>query len=91
MARSNCIFFAFALSWRRRRKLRRDRKRNPDLKRPRGYVMWRLSDWGPFPHALYGRYSACGMVRVVSYKPRSPKKRLVPPPMFEGKVTWGDN
>lgn len=87
---SNCIIFAYKLRWHRWCKLRRDRKRNPDLKRPRGYVMWRKSDWGFFPHCLYGRNTRSGMVRVVSYKPRSPKKRILPPPLFAGKVTWGD-
>jgi hypothetical protein len=29
-------------------------------------------------------------VRVVSYKPITPRKRRIPPPLFAGKVKWGD-
>lgn len=87
---SNCILFTCALSWRRSRKLRRDRRRNPALKRPRAYFIVRWSDFGLFPHVLYGRESKCGRVRVVSYKPTNPRKRLVRPPLFEGRVKWGD-
>lgn len=96
MARSNCILFACALSWNRWRKLRRDRKRNPDLKRPRAYFVIRWSDWGWFPHVLYGREvkatpeEPAVRVRVVSYKPVAPKKRRLPPLRFEGRVKWGD-
>ena len=45
---------------------------------------------------LYGREvlgnqeEAAGLVRVVSYKPLAPKKRKFPPPLFEGRVKWGD-
>lgn len=95
MAESNCILFACALSWRRWKKLRRDRKRNPGLKRPRAYFIVRWSDWGWFPHVLYGREGrcqcGCRRVRVVSYKPVAPKKRKFPPPLFQGRVKWGDN
>jgi hypothetical protein len=90
MAKSNCILFACALSWHRWLKLRRDRKRNPKLKRPRAYFIFRWSDFGPFPHVLYGREGECGRVRVVSYKPRTPRRRWLPPPLFEGRVKWGD-
>jgi hypothetical protein len=90
MARSNCILFACALSWRRWRKLRRDRKRNPGLKRPRAYFVIRWSDWGWFPHVLYGREVRRGRVRAVSFKPLVPKKRNFPPLLFKGKVEWGD-
>ena len=90
MARSNCILFACALSWRRWRKLRRDRKRNPGLKRPRAYFVIRWSDWGWFPHVLYGRELQGGRMRVVSYKPVAPKKKKLPPPLFVGRVKWGD-
>jgi hypothetical protein len=88
--RSNCIFFAYALRWRPWCKLRRDKKRNPGLKRPRGYVLWCKSDWGIFLHCLYGQNTRSGMVRLVSYKPIAPRKRLLPPPLFSGRVKWGD-
>jgi hypothetical protein len=82
-ALSNCIVFAFLL----RRRLAR--------KGYRVYHMKRKSDWGNFQHHLVGigrpgRDGQDGRVRVVSYKPANPRKRLVPPPMFEGRVRWGD-
>jgi hypothetical protein len=76
--RSNCILFAIAFCWRRRHK--RD-----------WYFSVRRSHYGPFPHALCGRITRDGKIRVVSFKPVSPKKRLIPPPLFVGVVTWGDN
>lgn len=90
MARSNCILFTCALSWRRWRKLRRDLKRNPKLKRPPAYFVVRWSHFGPFPHVLYGRETSGGRLRVVSYKPIAPSARRLPPLLFEGKVRWGD-
>lgn len=73
--RSNCILFAFALWWRRHGK------------GERGYVAWRLSDWGNFPHALYVSRTR---KRFISYKPVSPIKRRFPPFLFIGRVAWGD-
>jgi hypothetical protein len=82
-ALSNCIIWAFLLI----RRLQR--------KGYRVYRMKRKSDWGNFQHHLVGigrpgRNGQDGRVRVVSYKPTNPKKRLVPPPLFPGKVRWGD-
>ena len=82
-ALSNCIIWAFLM----RRKLAR--------KGHRIYKMKRKSDWGNFQHHLVGigrpgRNGQDGRVRVVSYKPTDPRKRLVPPPLFPGKVRWGD-
>jgi hypothetical protein len=80
---SNCIIWAFLL----RRRLSR--------KGHRIYKMKRKSDWGSFSHHLVGigrpgRNGQEERVRVVSYKPISPRKRLVPPPLFAGKAVWGD-
>ena len=75
--RSNCLLFAWALYWRRR-------KRGAV-----GYVALRRSRWGPFPHALYVEQRHYGW-RVVSYVPRDPRHKTLPPPMFDGRSKWGD-
>jgi hypothetical protein len=72
---SNCILFAVLLWWRRGR---------------RGYVLFRRSRYGPFCHALYAEIRADGSLRVVSYKPKNPKLKRVPPPLFRGSSRWGD-
>lgn len=66
---SNCILWAY---WMRR-------------KRGSGYVYWRKSVWGFFPHCLYGDYFD-GHFYLMSYRPIDPRKRLIPPPLFRGKV-----
>jgi hypothetical protein len=81
--RSNCIIWAFLL----RRRLAR--------KGHRIYKMKRKSDWGNFSHHLVGilrpgRNGEPDWVRVVSYKPIAPRKRWLPPPLFVGRVKWGD-
>ena len=75
MRRSNCVFFALALYWRRRM---------------RGYLTFRRSRWGPFPHVLYGELRKSGLVHVVSYVPTDPRHKKLPPPLFRGRVKWGD-
>lgn len=50
----------------------------------RGGVTFLKSDWGNFPHAVYMERH-----HVVHYVPIHPKKRLIPPPLFLGKVKWG--
>lgn len=76
--RSNCLFFALALYARRKRAGRE------------GYIVIRKSRWGAFPHVLYSERRANGLLRVVSYRPTSPKPRLMPPPLFKGSSKWGD-
>lgn len=83
MTRSNCIIWAFFML----RRLKR--------KGYRVYRMKRKSDWGNFSHYLVGIHrpdwkGGSTRVRVVSYKPTEPKKRKFPPPLFEGRVRWGD-
>lgn len=75
---SNCIVFALTL-YRRRRKAGRE-----------GYIVIRRSRWGAFPHVLYAEKRDDGKLRVVSYKPSNPKIKVMPPPLFRGKSTWGD-
>lgn len=76
--RSNCILFALALYWRRRKKGRE------------GYIMFRRSRMGPFFHALYAEVRRCGTLRIVSFKPLHPKEKKLPPPLFTGASRWGD-
>lgn len=76
--RTNCLLWAWALYRRRRRKGRQ------------GYVALRRSRWGPFPHALYVEQRVTGGWRVVSYVPRNPRHKTLPPPVFEGRSKWGD-
>jgi hypothetical protein len=74
MRHSNCLFFAIALYLRRARK--------GDI----GYIAMRRSKFGPFPHFLYlhrGR-------RFISYCPIDPRLKHCPPPLFVGRVKWGD-
>lgn len=75
---TNCIAFAVRLWWRRRHKA------------IRCYVAWRRSDWGRFPHAVYCERLPSGRVRMVSYKPIDPRRKALPPPLFAGRVEWGD-
>lgn len=90
-ALSNCIIFAIVLLFRRRASDDRRRKRGvPSMRRNGEYLVMRKSDWGPFPHVMHGRMGNDGKIRVVSYKPVSPRKRALPPPLFAGKVVWGD-
>jgi len=76
---SNCIIFALILY--RRRK----------LKNRRGFLVIRRSHWGPFPHVMFGRLRKNGEIAVVGFGPISPKPRWIPPPLFKGKVHWGDH
>lgn len=76
--RSNCLFFALALYWRRR------------CKGDEVYLAFRRSRWGKFHHFLVLRRCRDGRMRAVSYKPADPRERKIPPPLFEGKSHWGD-
>lgn len=75
MHRSNCLAWALAMWWRRR---------------PRGgYIVMRGSRWGRFPHFLYAEMRH-GRLRLVSYVPAQPRHKHCPPPLFDGRVRWGD-
>lgn len=77
--RSNCLFFAVALYFRRRRKGRE------------GYLVIRRSRLArKAPHLLYAERRADGSLRVVSYVPRDPVTRKCPPALFAGRSRWGD-
>jgi hypothetical protein len=76
--RSNCMLWAWRLYWRRRAKGRE------------GYIMFRRSRSGPFPHFLYAEVRRCGTLRIVSFKPLAPVERKLPPPLFSGGPKFGD-
>lgn len=76
MRRSNCLFWAVAMWW------RRSAARG-------GYIVVRRSRWGRFPHFLYAEMRA-GQLRLVSYVPVQPRHKECPPPVFLGRVRWGD-
>jgi hypothetical protein len=76
--RSNCLFWGLALYRRRRAKGRE------------GYLLIRRSRSGPFPHFLYAEVRKTGSLRVVSFKPLSPREKKLPPPLFRGTSRWGD-
>ena len=75
--RSNCAAFAVRLY------LRRRRKGKPV------YLIVRRSRHGAFPHVLVGEMR-CGRLRIVSYVPNNPRHKTLPPPLFAGRVRWGD-
>lgn len=73
--RSNCLLFAVLLYMRRAKK------------GDAGYIVMRRSRLTVFPHFLYlhrGR-------RLIQFTPRNPKVKLFPPPLFSGRVKWGDS
>lgn len=74
--RSNCLIFALLLRKRRKAKGRR------------GYIAWRES-FTSLGHFLYVEQRHYGW-RVVSYVPRDPRHKRLPPPVFDGKSKWGD-
>ena len=92
--RSNCLWFIVLLWWRRRGGWPGTQKRKEALKRLRArreYLDIRISDWGPFPHFLYvGLSGRPAKWRCISYVPLDPKHKTCPPPLFSGRVRWGD-
>lgn len=50
-----------------------------------GYIKIRRSLWGKFPHFLYEERH-----HTVSYVPCNPRHKECPPPLFKGRVRWGD-
>lgn len=79
---SNCLFVLILLWWRGRK--RRARRRQQGIFE-RAYATCRRSDAGPFPHFLWREHG-----HFISYKPLRPSKCLVPPPLFRGRIHWGD-
>ena len=52
--------------------------------------MVRRSRWGCFPHVLYAERRKSGALRIVSYIPIHPKRKPIPPALFDGRSKWGD-
>ena len=94
--RSNCVIFALALYWRRKRHAE---PRRIVVEGERYLVAWhsggryilirtsRLGSW--LPHVLYAERRSYGW-RVVSFKPVRAARRLFVAPWFAGVVAWGD-
>ena len=79
LRRSNCLFFAVKLYLRRR------------FKGNKGFIGIRISKYYPGPHFVYVRLRDGGRYQIVGYVPKYPRKRILPPPLFDGKVVWGDD
>ncbi len=92
--RSNCLFFAVSLYWRRWLASRRVR-----IDGERYFIAWRA---GPrrllirasrlgsaLPHILYAERRG-GRLHVVHYVPNDPKVKVLPPPLFRGHIKRGD-
>lgn len=47
-----------------------------------GYVAFRRSHWGRFPHAMWSP----DLKAWYGYAPLSPRTKLCPPPLFRGQV-----
>lgn len=75
MTYSNCIIFALKLYFRRLRK------------GEFGYIAVRRSRLGKGPHFLYVDPKR---KHWISFVPLDPKHKTLPPPLFKGKVKWGD-
>ena len=75
---SNCLIFAIRLWWRRQMKGRRV------------YISLRKSHWGRFPHFVVFERRPYGW-KLVSYVPLDPRRKVSPPPLFRGRVKWGDD
>jgi hypothetical protein len=72
---SNCLLFAIALYMRRAKR------------GDAGYIVMRRSRYGYFPHFLYLHRQR----RLIAFSPVDPKLKHCPPPLFIGRVKWGDS
>lgn len=75
--RSNCLIWAVLLYLRRR------------VRGKACYVSIRSSRYGRFPHFVYTERRPYGL-RMVGYVPLNPRHKTCPPPLFCGRVKWGD-
>ena len=76
-SRSNCLFFALCLLWRRKG-------------RKRGLVIRQSRLGSMFPHVLYVELRHYGW-REIHYIPTNAEAMKLPPPLFEGRSKWGDS
>lgn len=82
--RSNCLFFAVALYYRRWVRQKKSEAVG-EL-----YFLIRPSRLGGGPHFLVGERRR-GVLRVISFKPTDTTYKLIPPLLFQGYAGWGDN
>lgn len=92
--RSNCLFFALALYWRRWLASRRVR-----IDGERYFIAWRggprllllrTSRLGSaLPHVLYAEHRN-GQLHVIHFVPNRAKVKSLPPPLFRGHIKRGD-
>jgi hypothetical protein len=54
-------------------------------KRHGGYLIMRRSHWGPFPHFLW----SADLRELQAFEPVGPRRRLLPPIWFLGRVIKG--
>lgn len=73
--RSNCLFFACHL-WLRRA-----------MRWDFGRIKWRKSRYTWCPHFLYQHRKR----RLIHFCPVDPRVKILPPPIFRGRITWGDH
>lgn len=73
---TNCLLYALSLY------MRRASKGRP------GYIAVRRSRFGRFPHFIYIEQRRA--MRIISYVPIDPRRKTCPPPLFRGRVRWGD-
>lgn len=74
---SNCCIFALLLYLRRK------------AKGKRCYIAMRRSDMARFPHFLVLELRG-STFRCISFKPKNPRHKPVPPLLFDGRAVWGD-
>lgn len=94
MSRSNCLFFAVRLYWRRwlsSRRVRVDGERYFTIWRGGvRRILLRTSRLGSkLPHVLYAERRG-GRLQIFHFIPNDPKVKSLPPPLFRGHVKRGD-
>lgn len=55
-----------------------------------GYLLIRPSVYYPGPHFLHGTKGPEGQVRVRHFVPSAPRKRILPPVLFDGYIKEDD-
>lgn len=68
--RTNCLLFALRV-WRWRMR--------------GAWIAMRRSLWGPFPHFCVLHETDDWMLQI-EYVPQSPSRRILPPPLFRGRI-----
>jgi len=92
--RSNCLFFALTLYWRRwvaSRRVRIDGERYFTLWRggPRRLLLRTSRLGSKLPHVLFAEQRK-GKLHVIHFVPDRAKVKSLPPPLFRGHIKRGD-